>query len=417
MRFQSERADTRRWTVTSEGTAWVHVWLPNQTTPVLAARLDKASNGGLNLTYGRRYLARADAIPLDPRELPLRPRSHSPPSGDLHSAIRDASPDAWGRRVLEHTLGRALTEREYLVEAGSDRIGALGVGRTETPVDEQGHQASLDDLMDATARMEAGTPLPPGLELALRRGTSVGGARPKALLTEGPRKWVAKMSSSTDHYPVVRAEHAAMELAGRCGLDVPAVRRVESLGRDVLLVERFDRVPVGEGFARRLMLSALTILQLHESEALLASYLDLAAFIRRAAADPEQDNRELFSRMVLNILVGNTDDHARNHAFFWDGQSFQLTPAHDICPDLRAGRTAYLAMAVGADGRRASLRNALSESSQFGLSTTHARSEVDRLVDTVRIEWPAVAELSKRDCRRLEQETVLGPGCFEGWPS
>ncbi len=405
--------------MTSERTAYIHIWLPGESAPVVCGRLHEGEASRLDWVYARSYLERSDAIALDLDELPLERGRVAPPLGDLHGVIRDASPDAWGRRVLETQAGRGpLTELDFLLGSGSDRVGALAATTTlEAPAEPDSQErATLDDLTEAAERLETGSPLPERLELALIHGSSVGGARPKALVEASQRKWIAKFSSSTDRYPVMRVEHAAMELARRCGLEVPAVKRVQSLGRDVLLVERFDRRIHPNGWSRRFLVSALTVLRLHETEAQLASYLDVAGFVRRRARDPLSDGRALFRRMVFNILVGNTDDHARNHAFFWDGRQFALTPAYDICPDLRAGRMASQAMVVGSEGRHSTLRNALSEAGQFGLERPEARRTVEELVEAVRREWPAAAEhaqLSARLREQLERETILGPGCFE----
>lgn len=398
--------------------AFAHVWLPGATKPVVCGRIT-AVGAELRFLYGQSYLARADAVALDPRELPLRRGVQRPPHGDLHGALRDASPDAWGRRVLlARSAGRTLTELDFLLGAGLDRIGALAVSRDP---DLEGAEVSagrteLVDLAEAARRVEAREPLPPHLDAALLHGTSVGGARPKALLDDRGRKCIAKLSSSTDRFPVVRCERAAMVLADRCGLAVARTELAACAGRDVLVVERFDRVETGAGWSRRLVLSALTALALHETEARLASYLDLAGFFRRFGADPAGDCEELFRRMVFNILIGNTDDHARNHALFWDGVAYRLTPAYDLVPVLRAGRTASQAMVVGRDGRHSTLRNALSEAGQFGLAPTRAAALIDDLLAAVETGWPEVADaagLTTAERAALERETVLGPGCLE----
>lgn len=114
-----------------------------------------------------------------------------------------------------------------------------------------------------------------------------------------------------------------MELARRAGLEVASVELTEALGKDVLLVERFDRPASG---GRRALVSALTILGLDEWGGRYASYETLADEIRARFADPRATLRELFSRLTFNILAGNTDDHARNHAVFWDGADLTLTP-------------------------------------------------------------------------------------------
>jgi serine/threonine-protein kinase HipA len=117
-----------------------------------------------------------------------------------------------------------------------------------------------------------------------------------------------------------------MELAHRAGLNVARVELAHALEETVLLVERFDRLP--ETDQRRSLVSALTILSLNELAARHASYTDLAQIIRASFMEPSAKLREIFSRITFNILVGNTDDHARNHAAFWDGQMLTLTPAY-----------------------------------------------------------------------------------------
>jgi serine/threonine-protein kinase HipA len=351
------------------------------------------------------------------RELPLESSVFRPRVGEMHSVIRDASPDAWGRKVLLYRLQQDhITELDYLLNAGADRIGALAVQKSSDHCQTQEIQtATLDQLVEAAELIENGQPLPDALDNALLHGSSVGGARPKALLYDNQSGWIGKFSSGTDQYPVVRSELAAMWLAGQCDIRVPAVRMVESMGKDVLLVERFDRIRAENGTKRRFMISALTALQLHETEGLLASYLDLAGFIRRYAKDAGQDNSQLFRRMMFNILIGNNDDHARNHAFFWDGSQYELTPAYDICPMLRTGLTANQAMIVGKQGRSSTLKNALSEAGLFGLTLEHATSVKDELIDKIETLWAEASDyagLTKVQSDLLRRATVLSPGIF-----
>ncbi len=124
-----------------------------------------------------------------------------------------------------------------------------------------------------------------------------------------------------------------MELAHRAGIKAARVELTRALKKTVLLVERFDRLP--ETDERRSLVSALTMLGLNELAARHASYANLAQIVRASFMDPGLNLRELFSRITFNILVGNTDDHARNHAAFWDGQMLTLTPAYDVCPQVR----------------------------------------------------------------------------------
>ncbi len=390
--------------------AFVWVWLPGSVTPVVAGRL--INRGDVTtFTYGRRYLDRDDAISLYEAELPLQPGEQSPPSGLLPGCIADAGPDAWGQRVVEHRrAGRATDLRliVYLLESGSDRIGALDFQRSaDTYEPRTPDEATLEQLAQAMGHVERGEPLTPALDRILLHGSSIGGARPKALLDDADRKLVAKFSSTTDTYPVVKAEFIAMELGRRSGLDVPVVETTNVLGKDVLLVERFDRPGGG---TRRLMVSALTILELHDAYGIAgryATYADLADQVRARFSNADDTLRELFSRMTFNVLVGNTDDHPRNHAAFWDGEALTLTPAYDVCPQLRIGEEAEQAMACGRDGDRLSqVARCLRHSEIFHLSEDEARAIVEHQVATIRTDWAEVCDTAS--ATEIERERLWG---------
>ena len=401
--------------MTSEAYIWI--WLPNKPDPVVCGKL-VGENDIYNFVYGRSYLERSDAIALDPVELPLQEGVFSPSFGATHSVIRDAAPDAWGRRVLVYQSGgRPLAELDYLLQAGKDRIGALDV--TSEPTDyvniQPDFRTSVRDLLNAAQIVEVGKSLPESLGNALLHASSVGGARPKSLLSDEKHKWIAKFSSTTDYYPVVRSEYAAMWLAGQCGIKVPVTELLHEPGKDILLVRRFDREQVNGQWHRHFLISALTALQLHETEAILASYPDLASFIRRSGKYYPADAQQLYKRMVFNILIGNTDDHARNHAFLWNGQHYTLSPAYDICPLLRVGQTANQAMIVGENGRESSIRNALSQSEQFGLTSAEAKNINEEIIETIREKWDEAADygaITQNESKILKQATILSPACF-----
>jgi serine/threonine-protein kinase HipA len=320
--------------------AFVWVWLPGAVEPVVAGKL-MADGDHLIFNYGKSYLARKNAIPLYDPELPLQ-SGIIPllPGLSMPACIRDGSPDAWGRRVIiNRKLGAKgakadtarLDELTYLLESGSDRTGALDFQHSATEYVPRGTEdASLEQLVQAADFIEKGKPLSPELDQALQHGTSLGGARPKAQIDDGDTKYIAKFASTTDLYSVVKAEFVAMRLAALAGLNVADVSLTSSLHKDVLLIRRFDRVHSKAGWQRKPMVSALTMLVLDEMMARYASYEDFAELIRHRFADASATLRELFSRLVFNILCGNTDDHARNHAAFWDGQALRLTPAYDI---------------------------------------------------------------------------------------
>lgn len=410
--------------------AYVWIWLPGATGPVVAGRLS-ADGNTLRFLYGRSYLARDDAIAIYDPELPLR-RGSLPLLDNLSmpGCLRDAAPDAWGRRVIiNRKLGMhgrnidtaRLDELTYLLDSGSDRIGALDFQHSPTEyVPREASNATMKELLTAAAKVERGVPLNPDLDQALFHGTSIGGARPKALIVEGDRKYIAKFSAQGDVYSVVKAEYVAMRLAAEAGLDVAPVRLQRVAGKDVLLIERFDRRRQGSGWTRRAMVSALTLFALDEMLARYASYEDLASIVRHRFVGPRETLRELFSRMVFNVLCGNTDDHARNHAAFWDGRELALTPAYDICPQPRTGTEAGQAMLILGNERQSQLSLCLEAASSFLLKPAEARRIVKHQVDVVKKRWDAIcdeANLSTTDRRYFWRRQFLNPFAFEGLPS
>ncbi len=409
-----------------EGYVWI--WLPDADTPVVAGLLSHSGNS-LVFNYGRSYLARSDAIPLYAPELPLQAGAIPLlPGLSMPSCIRDASPDAWGRRVLiNRKLGMKggaanieLDELTYLLESGSDRIGALDFQISPTQyVPRQGKNASLEELLTATDKVQHGVPLSPELDQALQHGTSLGGARPKVLMEDGDGKFIAKFSTSNDLYNVVKAEFIAMRLAALVGLDVAPVRLTSALGKDVLLIERFDRIRHNARWRRRAMVSALTLLELDEMMAAYASYEKLADIIRHRFVDAKATLRELFGRIVFNVLCGNTDDHARNHAAFWDGQRLALTPAYDICPQARAGQEASQAMLIHAGNRRSQLASCIAAAPIFLLSEEDAIAIVNHQVQVIDRDWATVCDdagLTAVDRNYFWRRQFLNPFAFYDVP-
>jgi serine/threonine-protein kinase HipA len=407
--------------------AFVWVWLPGAVDPVVAGKLT-AEGDNLVFNYGKSYLARKNAIPLYAPELPLQSwLIPLLPGLSMPACIRDASPDAWGRRVIiNKKLGvkgakadaGQFDELTYLLESGSDRIGALDFQRSATEYVPRGMQnASLEQLVKAAELVEKGLPLSPELDQALQHGTSLGGARPKAQIDDGEKKYIAKFSSMTDLYSVVKAEYIAMRLAALAGLNVASVSLTSSLHKDVLFIERFDRVHSRAGWQRKIMVSALTILALDEMMARYASYEDIAEIIRSRFANASATLRELYSRLVFNILSGNTDDHARNHAAFWDGEMLQLTPAYDICPQGRTGHEASQAMLIAGNNRMSRISSCLDAAGNFLLSRKEAIDIVESQLGCIIEHWDAVcdeASLTETDRAFLWRRQFLNSYALEG---
>jgi serine/threonine-protein kinase HipA len=308
-----------------------------------------------------------------------------------------------------------LTELTYLLESGSDRIGAIDFQASPEEYIPRTSKATLAEMQEAAQRLEEGVPFSSEFEMALLHGSSVGGARPKALLKDGARMLIAKFSSTTDIYPVVKAEGVAMELGRRVGLNVANTEVVESLGKDVLLVERFDRTVIpGQ---RLSVVSALTLLELDEMFARYATYFDLVPIIQGRFIDSLPTLRELFSRIVFNICVGNTDDHARNHAAFWDGSLLSLTPAFDICPQQRSGGEAVQAMAIAPGFSFSKLAGCIDAFERYFLTKAEARQIVDAQLEIIQSQWNDAcdaARLTENERIQLWGRQILNPYATEG---
>ena len=417
--------------MTSERECFVYIVPPGATEFVTAGRF-RVSAGPTGdpvgaFVYGRRYRERAEAVELDPVELRLSGRVYETARMEgFFGAIRDAMPDSWGRRVIERHVGAVrLEEFDYLLRGPDDRAGALGFGLTvEPPASTPGFADTLElaRLQSAADRVMSGDPERAGsagarVEALLWPGTSLGGARPKAVVQDPRGLWIAKFGRQTDRWNHPRVEHGMLALARACGLRV-ADSRVETVAdRDVLLVRRFDRERADTGYLRHRMVSALTLLRAGDSPVNRTdwSYLLLADEVRRASADPHTDLRELFGRMCFNAAVSNLDDHPRNHAIIAPDRAWRLSPAFDLTPSpVVAQDRRDLAMVCGRFGRYANRANLLSGGGRFLLRNDEAAALFERVVTTVRAEWRRTmrrAGVSAKDCDTIRRPFVY-PGLF-----
>ncbi|MGJ4734871.1 type II toxin-antitoxin system HipA family toxin [Leptospira levettii] len=409
--------------------AYVWIWSDGKVDPIVCGRIEE-ENGYYYFNYGRSYLEKAKdnanlysiyepELPLIEGRLPLLNNLKMP------NAIRDASPDAWGRRVILNKVSGSkakdtgdLSELLYLLESGSDRIGALDFQESPTQyVPRKPTNISLEELLASSEKVEKGIPLNQELDLALLHGTSIGGARPKALVEEKDTKYVAKFASTADYYHVVKAEYIAMRLAKLVGINVADVKLTKAAKKDVLLIKRFDRIRKKDGWTRKRIVSALTLFGLDEMLARYASYETLCEIIRHRFVSPKETLEELFKRLVFNILSGNTDDHARNHAAFWNGNTLSLTPAYDICPQARSGNEATQAMLITGEDRRSQIQVCLQARNQFLLSKQKATEIVKHQIRTIEKKWKMVCEeveLSQVDRNLLWKRQFLNPFSLEG---
>lgn len=350
--------------------------------------------------YGRRYLERNDAAPLDPLQLPLTRSEFQ--TGGVFRAFQDASPDAWGRHLLDRAAedaGVVPSEFEYLtVQDQENRIGAIAFGPdlngprptkpSWRPEEVPGEKIDFAEMIRTVDSILNHEKLSPAQRRFFIRGSSAGGAQPKTLVDYEGKKWIAKFSRELELWPTCRIELAAMALATQCGIRVPHCRVLDVGGRDVFLIERFDRTESG---GRGHFLSAMTLIGSDHMER--GAYGDIAMAIRKYgdAQYIRRDLEELFRRMVFNVLANNWDDHLRNHGFLYSPRSgrWRLSPAYDIVPQpQRDGAEANrLTLVLGENGTRATLENVLSKCGDYSLSSEFAAEIVDKMATMVREGW------------------------------
>ena len=412
---------------------FVYITLPGQTEPVTAGRFllstDRRGVPEGRFVYGRSYLERPNALALDPVELKMAPRTYATAGlGGVFGALRDASPDYWGRRVIQRHLGKAQpSEMEYLLFSPDDRAGALGFGLNQTPpapkrtFNQTLELAKLQAIADAILSEDGQPSAGAGhhdddhpdaddhdqVEKLMMIGTSMGGARPKAVVEDEDGLWVAKFNCPDDSWNNARVEHAMLGLARSCGLTTAESRVVDVAGRDVLLVKRFDREKAEGGYLRTRMVSALTLLRAEDTYQSRDkwSYVLLAEEVRRVCAEPAQNAAELFRRMCFNALISNVDDHPRNHAVIANASDWKLSPAYDLTPAVPISQERRdLAMECGDAGRFANADNLLSQSARFLLKRDEAEAIIEAMEAHVRGAWYATARsagVSERDCEKI----------------
>ncbi len=414
--------------MTSE--CFVYIVLPRETEFVTAARfrLDADRHGVATgrLVYGKSYLARNNAVPIDPIELKLAPATYETRLlKGIFGALRDASPDYWGRRVIEKHAGQPqLGEIHYLLHSPDDRAGALGFGlgpEPPPPRREFNRTIDLQKLQDFADRIIADKDLPRDADAQqaqglLLEGTSMGGARPKTVVEDDSALWIAKFNRPDDKWNHARVEHAMLELARACGVHTAETKLATIGDRDALLVKRFDRVGAKKGYRRARMLSALTLLRADDTHTDRSkwSYVLLAEELRRISAKPKEDAPELFRRMCFNALISNSDDHPRNHAVIAMDNDWRLSPAYDLTPSPQISiQHRDLALACGDMGRYAHADNLRSQSARFLVGTDEAKAIIDAMEQTVKKRWYEIARregVSEKDC-----ETIRGAFAYEGF--
>ena len=388
--------------------------------PVLVGRLWTRYRKGqesATFEYDRRWLANPARFLLEP-SLTAGPGPHHTPSGRaLFGALGDSSPDRWGRVLMrraerraaerEKRAPRTLAEIDFLLMVDDEaRMGALRFASTEGGAFHSPGDATrippfieLPRLLAASQRVAGDQDTAEDIRLLLAPGSSLGGARPKASVRDKDGALsIAKFSQKTDAMNAVLWEAVALELAGNAGIVVPSWR-VESVAKKpVLLLRRFDR----QGARRIPFLSAMSMLGAVDHET--HSYLEIADAIRRFGAAPKEDLRQLWRRIVFSVLISNTDDHLRNHAFLYEGnQGWRLSPAYDMNPVPVEIKPRILTTLIDSQDGTASLDLAMSVARYFNLSAEEGRAIASEVAGAV-VQWRTVA--ARVGLRRAEIEEM-----------
>jgi len=412
----------------SERECFVYITLPGRTSAVTAGKfvLEQTDSGTPfgRFVYGQSYLKNAEAVPIDPVQLKLSNETYRTAQlKGVFGALRDAGPDYWGRRVIEKHAGKTdLGEMDYLLESPDDRAGALGFGLGNVPPAPQRNfnktldLTKLQNLADALIKDEIPSdPASPQVQELLLLGTSMGGARPKAVVQDDNGLWMAKFNRPDDRWNYARVEYGMLRLARQCGINVPESRIEMVGGKDVLLVKRFDREKTAEDYTRARMISGLTVLRSDETYDARErwSYVLLVEEMRRIVAEAEKEARELFRRICFNALISNLDDHPRNHALLARNLDWALSPAYDLTPSPAVSLDRRdLALVCGDQGRFANAKNILSQHARFLLQKEAAekiiadtKARVGHWYDTVR-----ACGVSEKDA-----ETIRGAFIYPGF--
>ena len=399
----------------------MYIALPGETEFVTAGRfqrnIDRHRVATGRFVYGKSYLARENAVPIDPLILKLAPKTYETQLlKGVFGALRDASPDHWGRRVIERRFGSpGPDELDYLLHSPDDRAGALGFGLNKEPpapkrqFNQMLNLGNLQAFADAIINNEE---LPKGADAEqaqelMGEGTSMGGARPKAVVEDDGALWIAKFNRPDDTWNQAKVERAMLELARTCGLQTTESKLTTIGNRDALLVKRFDRQGTKKGYRRARMLSALTLLRAEDTHQDRSkwSYVLLAEEVRRVSAQPKIDSPELFKRMCFNALITNNDDHPRNHAMIAMDAHWRLSPAYDLVPAMPISvEHRDLALECGDMGRYAHAKNLLSQCARFLLKADEARAIIDEMEQTVKDQWYAICRhegVSEKDCEMI----------------
>ncbi len=383
----------------------VHIDLDGRTRPIGIARSNRVRGAETILfEYDGGWLEDADRFSLEPA-LALTRGTFAPPAGlAIFGSIGDSAPDTWGRRLMQRAERRAaeresravrtLAESDYLLGVADEtRLGALRFRwageETFQAAIEAGvpAQIELGRLLQITERILRDEETDEDLQMIFAPGSSLGGARPKASVTDQHgRLAIAKFPKETDDYSMETWEEIALRLADQAGIITPHHELIEVAGKAVMLSRRFDRAD-----GRRLpFLSAMAMTGSKDGER--GSYPEIVDAITRHGAHGKADAHALYRRVVFSVLISNVDDHLRNHGFLWLGKAgWSLSPAYDLNPVPTDLKARVLTTNIDLDEGTCSLDLLEAASEYFALTLERARAII-REVATVTATWRETAK-------------------------
>lgn len=396
------------------------LYMHKATSPTAAALLKVERFGVMEsgtLSYGRQFInnqnMRFHPDPALAKPVNLLSPQRMRDGGALPPYLKDALPDSWGRLVLM-AANPGITPDDYVVLSMTNeyRIGAVVVmdspylPSTQPPL-------SLQDLYTMAMAVQYGRDVPLDVRRLLTQGGSLGGARPKASIYDDGALWLAKFPLREDAFDYQIAEAGTLQLAAMCGIQASTAQCVVLHHATVLMTKRFDRIPSPDGEQRIHFLSAAGLLNV-DYESGQGTYVELAHAISRFGAAPKEDCRELFRRMIFNMLIDNTDDHVKNHGFLHTGDNkYRLAPAYDIHP--QGTHLQYMGMPLVNDLTTPSIRQIVDEAHHFHLNTFEAELIILQLITKISGNWRKVftqAGMTDQDIQYLAK--VLNP-LHERW--
>lgn len=345
--------------------------------------------------YDKNWLQSPHKFLLDP-DIQLFSGKQFPHQKENFGVFLDSMPDTWGKTLMKRRAIQKAKDHNEPIPNLYDIDFLLGVydetriGGLRFKTDFNGDfldndnsfptppWTSIRELQNAVYQIENdnNTDIKKWLEIILAPGSSLGGARPKAnILDENNELWIAKFPSKNDDYDKGAWEFLAYLLAKDAGIHM-SESKIQKIYNPyhTFFTKRFDR----QGSKRIHFASAMTMTGYNENilRESSASYLDIAEFITNYGCNIDENLKQLWRRIVFNIMISNTDDHLRNHGFILTKNGWILSPAYDINPSIdKSG----LSININTEENALDIGLAKSVGNYFRLSST----DMDKIINEV----------------------------------